>query len=58
MSTRAVVDGEASGDAGLDAAATDLAKALAHHDPAAVRKADAKIRISCTRLGIWQTYHS
>ncbi|HEY5272938.1 MAG TPA: hypothetical protein VIJ34_06860, partial [Acidimicrobiales bacterium] len=54
ISTRVVVDGEASGDADLDAAATALSKALS---PAAVAAANAKIRISCTRLGIWQTYH-
>jgi len=55
ISTQAVADGEASGDADLDAAATELPKALS---PAAVRTASAKIRTSCARLGIWQTYHN
>jgi len=56
ISIKVVINGEASGDTGLEAAATHLSKALSHHDAASISAANTEIRNSCTRFGVWRTY--
>lgn len=52
INLQSVKNGEHSGDAGLDRAATDLLRALQQHSEIAVTAAGAQLESACQRLGI------
>jgi hypothetical protein len=53
INSRLVNNGEHSGDAGLDAAATQFARVSTSADTGATKAANLKIEAACRRLGIW-----
>jgi len=52
-----ITGGEDSGDPRLDKAAAELAKGLRLANQGDIRSADQQIEASCSRLGIWTTFH-
>lgn len=52
VNVKAILQGEQSGDAGLDSAAAALLKAVNEHNSEAVANAILKVGSACNRLGL------